>query len=443
MEIFKKRRVLIIVAAAMLAGFMLPKAYSAADQTYQQLRVLVEVMGYIKDSYVDPIDTKDLIYGAADGMVRKLDDFSQFMEPDVNKRVKSDTEGEFGGLGIRIAARDGFVTVITPMPGTPAYKAGILPGDKIVKINGEDAKDMLPDDAVKKLRGEPGTKVKLTIGRELEEKKGDDRWITKDFELERAKIVPEVVQYKMLESNIGYLRLTDFSGHATEEFTKALTDMKKQGMQAFVLDLRYNPGGLLTAAVDISKYFIGGNKMIVYTKGRAADSYQEFRAAAHAPYEDLPMVVLVNGGSASGSEIVAGAMQDNKRAVIIGTRTFGKASVQTIIPLSDGSGLRLTIARYYTPSGRSIHRNPKTGTGGISPDMEVKVSREDEIKVMEQFDKLFFPPTAEKAATQKTYSETFGKDKKDGQEKEYVDETLRRAVELLKAREAFSALKHG
>lgn len=415
------------VLAAFFMGTVFPLAYSAVDQTYQQLRVLVEVLELVKDNYVDETDSKKLLYGAANGIVRELDDFSQFMDPDVNKRVKGDTEGEFGGIGIRITSRDGFVVVITPMPGTPAYRAGIMPGDRIVKIEDESVKDMSPDDAVKKLRGAPGTKVRFTIARDPESKSTDAPALIKEFTLERAKIVTEAVDFKMLENGTGYLRLAEFSGHMMQSTSKALDSMSKDGMKALVIDMRYNPGGLLAGAVDFSKLFMGENRMVVYTKGRKAENYQEFRCGRAAKYSALPLVVLVNGGSASASEIVAGALQDNKRAVIVGARTFGKGSVQSILPLSDGSGLRLTVAKYYTPSGKTIHRDPKTGAGGIVPDITVDVPRETERRLMEQMDKLYAQGKEPISAVKK--------------EDMVKDEALIRALEILKAREAFISLK--
>ncbi|MDD2772262.1 MAG: S41 family peptidase [Elusimicrobiales bacterium] len=423
----KGKRYLLWIFAAFLVGMLFPRAYSAVDQTYQQLRVLVEVLELVRDNYVDQVDTKKLIYGAAEGVIRQLDDFSQFMDPEVNKRVKSDTEGEFGGLGISIVSRDGYITVVSPTPGTPAYKAGIMPNDRIIKIEGESTKDMFPDDAVKKLRGAVGTKVKFTVAREPEGKTPGAPWAVKEYELERAKIVPEVASYKLLDDKIGYLRLADFSGHMMDEAADGLAAMKKKGMEALVVDLRFNPGGLVVGAVDLTKLFLSDNKMIVYTKGRKPENYQEFRSGRAAPYAGLPLVVLVNGGSASSSEIVAGALQDNKRAVIIGSRTFGKASVQSIIPLSDGSGLRLTVAHYYTPNGKSIHRDPKTGIGGIVPDIALDISPEADARSIRQKDQIHTPGKEPVSAVKP--------------EDMVKDEALARAVEILKARDAFINLK--
>lgn len=420
------RKLLLVTLSALFIGAVFPYVNFALDNTYQQLKVIVDVLELIKDSYVEKIDAQKLVYGAARGMVEELDDFSQFMEPDVYVRVKSDTEGEFGGIGIRVDTKDGWLTVVTPLPNTPAWKAQMLPGDKIIKIEGESTKDLIIDEAIKKLRGKPGTQVKITTAREPEDK--DAEWVTRDITLTRELIKTENVKWRMLDNKTGYIKIVEFTGHVTENFDKAMADLKGKGMESLVIDLRYNPGGLLSAAVDICKLFMNGNKMIVYTKGRKPENYQEFRANGTAKHELLPLVLLVNRYSASASEIVAGAMQDNKRAIVIGERSFGKASVQSMIPLSDKSALRLTIAKYYTPSGKSIQRDAKNETGGITPDIEVKVPVETEKKLLQQSEEIFFP----------------GKEDKPEKKKDQArDEMLERAVELLKAREVLGNLKPG
>ncbi|MBU2573104.1 MAG: S41 family peptidase [Elusimicrobia bacterium] len=423
MKNIKKIAVISLISAVI--GISFPYINFAVDQTYQQLKVIVDVMELIRENYVDEIDAQKLVYGAAGGMVRELDSFSQFMEPDLYKRVKSDTEGEFGGLGIRVAMSDGWLTVLTPLPDTPAYRARMYPGDRIIKIEGESTRDMIIDEAVKKLRGVPGTQVKITTAREAEDKNAE--WVTTDLTIIRELIRTENVKSTMLDNKIGYIKIVEFTGHVVENFTKALKGLKTQGIDSLIIDLRYDPGGLLAASVDVSKLFIDSNKMIVYTKGRKPENYQEFRANAQAPYPELPLILLVNRFSASASEIVSGAMQDNKRAVVIGERTFGKASVQSMIPLSDKSALRLTIARYYTPGGRSIHRDEKKDTGGITPDIEIKVPIETEKKLIQQAEELFYP----------------GKENGKAKKKENLvkDEVLDRAVELLKAREVLGNLR--
>lgn len=413
------------VSLFLCGTWVLPKAYAAADKTYEQLKLLVDILEDIQEDYVEEVDTQKLIYGAAAGMVKTLDPFSQFMEPDMHKDIKSETEGQFGGLGIRIAYKDGWISVITPLPGTPAYRMGILPDDRIIKIEDDSTKDMSLSDALQKLRGTPGTKVKITIAREPEDAKKD--WTTQDYTITREIIKIQSVYHKMLDGQIGYIRITEFSAGTQDDALKALSEMKQQGATALVLDLRNNPGGLLSSAVDIASDFIGDSKLIVYTQGRRSDSRQDFRANAKAPFGSYPLVCLVNGGSASGSEIVTGALQDHHRAVIIGERTFGKFSVQQVIPLSDGSGLRLTVAHYFTPAGRALYRDEKKGTGGISPDIEVNVPREAEIKLQIQQDEIFVPGKQPKSMLK-------------GEER-VKDEILERGVEILKAREVLGNLK--
>jgi carboxyl-terminal processing protease len=403
-----------------------PVLRSAADQTYEDMKMLIEVMNLIRDNYVQDIDVKSLVYGAAAGMVKTLDPFSQFLEPDAHKEMKTETEGEFGGLGIRIAIRDNILTVITPLPGTPAYRQGVLPDDRIIKIDGESTQDITIEQAVKKLRGAPGSKVVLTIAREGEKE-------LKDFTLTRELIKIESIRSKMLDNTIGYVRLTEFTQRSATDFDEALKALKAKGMTSFVVDLRNNPGGLLNVAVDVCRLFVGENKLIVYTEGRRQPK-QEFRADAVAPYATIPMVILVNHGSASGSEIFAGCMQDYHRAVILGAETFGKGSVQSVIPLADGSGLRLTTAKYYTPSGRTFHRDEKTGKGGITPDIAIDVPRDIEVKLQAQSEEIY-------GKQPKPEAKDKDKEVKEGKEPPVRDEALDRAQEILKSREIFMKMK--
>jgi carboxyl-terminal processing protease len=407
----------IVIASLLL--FCVPIVRSAADQTYEDMKMLVEVLNLIKDNYVRDVDTKKLVYGAASGMVHTLDPFSQFLEPDAHKEMKTETEGEFGGLGIRIAIRDNILTVITPLPGTPAYRQGILPNDRVVKIDGESTQDITIEQAVKKLRGTPGSKVTVTIAREGEKE-------LKDFTLIREMIKIESIYSKMLPDDIGYIRLTEFQQRSTDDFDKALKALKAKGMKRLIVDLRNNPGGLLNVAVDTCRLFVGENRLIVYTEGRRQPR-QEFHADSKAPYDQLPMVVMVNHGSASGSEIFAGCMQDYHRAVIMGSETFGKGSVQSVIPLADGSGLRLTTAKYYTPSGRTFHRDEKTGKGGIAPDIAIDIPRDVEVKLQAQEEEIYGKP-AEKPEGGKPA------------EAKVRDEVLERAQEVLKAQEIFKKM---
>jgi carboxyl-terminal processing protease len=390
------------------------------DTTYQQLKILMDVLNYTKENYVEEVDMEKLINSAAKGVTRALDPFSQFMEPNTFKELKVETEGQFGGLGIRIAIRDEWLTVITPLPGTPAYKAGILPGDKIIKIEGESTQGITIEEAVKKLRGTPGTKVNITIMRE-----GTKEPI--DYTIVRDIIKIEVVKYNpQLKNGIGYIALYEFNNNSLDEITKALKNLKEKGMKGLILDLRNNPGGLLNQAVEIAKLFIGENKLIVYTEGRRSPR-QEYRANDKAPFSDIPMVTLVNGGSASGAEILAGALQDNKRSIIIGSQTFGKASVQSVINLDKGYGLKLTTAKYYTPSGRMIQRSEKsevkgsteTYTGGIIPDIIINVPKEIEAKLYQQREEIYVSGKEPVSAVKK--------------EEQVEDVVLNRAYEILTA----------
>jgi carboxyl-terminal processing protease len=416
----KKRLGILVVTGIVFLG-ALPPVRSNVNQTYEQIKLLIDVLQHVREQYVSEVDQKSLIYGAAAGMVRTLDPFSQFLEPEAHKEMKTETSGQFGGLGIRIAVRDGWLTVITPLPDTPAFRQGVLPGDKIVKIEGESTQGITLGDAVNKLRGKPKSKVTISIMREgISE--------PKDYVIVRDIISIQTVKHRMLNETVGYIRLIEFIEPSVPDLLKALKKLEGQGMTSLVLDLRNNPGGLLSSAVDVVKVFMGDNKLIVYTQGRSQPR-QEFRADSKASYDQLPVALLVNHGSASGSEIVAGAFQDQKRAIVIGSQTFGKGSVQSIIGLDDGSALRLTTAKYYTPSGRSIHRDEKSKEGGIEPDIVVDVSQETEAKLQAQ------------------YEEVYGKDRKPEsivkEEDRVKDEMLERAVEILKAQALFQKIQKG
>ena len=277
--------------------------------------------------------------------------------------MQVETSGSFGGLGIEITLKDDILTVVSPIEGTPAYRAGLQTGDRIIKIDGLSTKDMQLPDAVKRMRGKPGTKVTITVVRE-------GMTEPKDYEITREQIRVQSVRSHELGDGIMYIKLRQFQEQSPHDLDTALDKFAKNGMKALILDLRNNPGGLLTAAVEVSEKFVEDGKLVVYTEGRIRNQNMRFSAHAKKAYTQIPMVVLVNQGSASASEIVAGALQDYQRAMIVGTQTFGKGSVQTIIPLSDGSGLRLTTAKYFTPKGRSIHGK------GIAPDIVVEAPKE-------------------------------------------------------------------
>jgi carboxyl-terminal processing protease len=329
------------------------------DEMYRNIDIFTEVLSRIEKNYVEPKDSKDLINGAIKGMVRSLDAHSSFMTKEEHQELMMETSGSFTGVGIEITIKDNILTVVSPIEGTPAYKAGIKAGDKIVKIEEKSTQDMTMMDAVKNIRGPKGTKIKLTIMRQGEEK-------PLVFSITRDVIPLRSVRHHLLTPRIGYVRISNFRSKTTEDLVAALEDMEKENrLKGLILDLRNNPGGLLNQAVEVSDIFLDSGT-IVSTKGR--NPAQNIEASAHKNDRavDYPIIVLVNSGSASASEIVAGALQDNKKALILGTRTFGKGSVQTILPLSNGSGLRLTTARYYTPSGRSIQ------VSGIHPDIEME-----------------------------------------------------------------------
>jgi len=347
----------LIVSITMTHG----KIKAESEDMYEKLKVFSDVLSIVQKNYVEETKPEDLIYGAINGMLRTLDPHSSFMRPDLYKELQVETKGSFGGIGIEITIRKGILTIVSPIEDTPGFKAGLKSGDKIVKIEDEYTENMTLLDAVKRMRGPAGEKVTISIMR-----KGFIE--PKDFTLTREVIRIKSVKYKLLEENtIGYIRLSQFQEKTGGEFNKAL-DTLEQGdnpLIGLVLDLRNNPGGLLDQAVKVCDTFLEEG-LIVYTQGRTEGQQMRFTAHPNIKPHDYPIIVLVNGGSASGSEIVAGALQDHNRAVILGTPTFGKGSVQTIIPLNDRSGLRLTTARYYTPSGKSIQAT------GIIPDVVVK-----------------------------------------------------------------------
>lgn len=338
---------------------------------YESIELFTDVMAIVKKSYVEEVDTKKLVYGAINGMLASLDPHSSFMPPDTYKEMKIDTKGAFGGLGIEITIKDGILTVISPIEDTPAFKAGIKAGDQIFKIDDKFTKDLNINDAVKRMRGPKGSKVVLTIMRE-----GFDK--PKEFPLLRDIIQIKSVRSRMLDNGYGYVRVAQFQEKTDEDLSKALKALQEENkgtLSGLVLDMRNDPGGLLDQAVKVADHFIEDG-LIVYTEGREKDSKMQFSARRGGKEPHYPIVVLINGGSASASEIVAGALQDHKRAVVMGTQSFGKGSVQTIIPLSDESGLRLTTARYYTPNGRSIQAK------GITPDIVV-----DQLQLPKESDK--------------------------------------------------------
>jgi carboxyl-terminal processing protease len=363
MEQNQRRRIWVfgpMVMVALLFGVLIGKGWERtghATETYEELRTFSEVLTQVQKNYVDDTKVKDLVQGAIRGMLSTLDPHSAYMTPEMYKEMQVETKGEFGGVGIQIGVKENRLAVIAPIDGTPAQRAGIKAGDYITKVNEESTKDLSLMDAVQKMRGPKGTKVNLTIQR-------DGSSDAMQFTLVRDTIKIESVKSKVLD-NIGYVKLTQFQEATGRDLGRALKQFKEQKVQSTILDLRNNPGGLLTAAVEVSEQFLPNGKLVVYTKGRESKK-DEWFAKGRDQMDDSPMIILVNEGSASASEIVAGALQDYGRAVIVGTTSFGKGSVQTILPLGDGSGLRLTTAKYYTPKGRSIQST------GITPDIVIK-----------------------------------------------------------------------
>jgi carboxyl-terminal processing protease len=382
-----KRKVFLSVAVTALAlnfllgarTYSLSKETDSKDTAYPNLELFSTVLERVRRDYVDGADvTYDkLVRNALRGMVGELDPHSEFLEPKGFQDLQDDTQGAFGGVGVVVSPRDGFLTVVAPSDESPAFKAGIKTGDRILKVNGRSAERMTVQDAVGVLRGEPGTEVTLTIER-------PSTGQTLDFPLKRAQIKVDMVKdlnnkrdFRLGEDKIGYIRLVQFGEKTGAELDDAIKRLRAQGMTALVLDLRWNPGGLLDQAVEVCQKFLPKGQLVVTTKGRRAAEDMVRRAGGRGDLvmdkdgKSLPMVVLVNGGSASASEIVAGCLQDTKRALVVGETSFGKGSVQSVIPLPDGSALRLTTAKYYTPSEKVIHEH------GVTPDIVVPATEEE------------------------------------------------------------------
>jgi carboxyl-terminal processing protease len=345
------------------------------DNGYSILTVFTRALQLVRQDYVDgnKVSYRDLMYAAMRGMLNSLDPHSQFMEPSDLRDMQEDTHSEFGGLGIVVTTRDNIITVVSPMEDTPGFKAGIMPGDQILRINGIVTEKMSLQDALGMLRGNPGQKVTLTIFRPSTKE-------TKDYALQREIIkVPSIKDAKILpvtgktDLKIGYLRITQFNEPTAQELSQRLDELQAQGMQGLIMDLRFNPGGLLTSAVDVVSLFLPPKTMVVYTEGRSASQRREYLTErAPKPRPNFPMIVLVNGGSASGAEIVAGALKDLNRAILVGETTFGKGSVQSVIQLPDGSALRLTTAKYFTPSKKVINER------GVEPNIRASLTIEQE-----------------------------------------------------------------
>ncbi len=429
-----------MIAVALLGGILIGKGWEPtghASETYEELKTFSEVLNQVQKHYVDETKPKDLIQGAIRGMLATLDPHSAYMTQEMYKEMQVETKGEFGGVGIQIGVKDNRLAVIAPIEGTPAYRAGIKAGDFIVKVNDDTTKDLTLMDAVQKMRGPKGSKVNLTIQR-------DGTPDPMVFTLVRDTIKIESVKAKVLE-NLGYVRLTQFQEATGRDLLKAIKQFREQKVQGAILDLRNNPGGLLTAAVDVSEQFLPNGKLVVYTKSREGKK-DEWFAKSKDQLEDLPIIILVNEGSASASEIVAGALQDWGRAVIVGTTSFGKGSVQTILPLGDGSGLRLTTAKYYTPKGRSIQAT------GITPDIVVKLAPTGTGKTADgkgndkEGDPKALPPSKDNGKLDQSGSKNGATPQAPAQDASgepslETDAQLQKAVELLKSWKIFKELK--
>ena len=415
----RKRTVLVLLIIGFVAGAIsvynisFAEKQKAPDDLYKELELFSDAISIIRTDYVEEKKSKDLMYGALKGMLSSLDPYSQFMDPETYNEMKIETEGEFGGIGIEITLKDDLLTIISTIDDTPAYKAGLKAGDKIVKIDGTITKDLTLIEAVKKLRGKPGTDVNIIVLRESEKK-------LMEFTITRSIIkIASIKKAEILEPGIGYIRLVEFQENTPRDLSDALKKLEAENMKGLVLDLRNNPGGLLDVAVDVAGKFLEEGEMVVYTKGRVENQNIEFKSRNKNNHLDYPMIVLINSGSASASEIVAGAMQDHKRGLILGTKSFGKGSVQTVVPLSDGSAVRLTTSKYFTPKGRSIHGE------GIMPDITVEYEeRSVKDKEIDKETAIFEKLLDEK---QKTEQEKIAEKKK-----EELDNQLLRAVDVLK-----------
>jgi carboxyl-terminal processing protease len=351
------------------------------DSPYPSLELFSYVMEKVRKDYVDgqKATYQDLVYGALKGMLNTLDPHSEFMEPEKYKELQSDTQGAFGGLGIVVSMKDNFVTVVAPMDDSPGFKAGILSGDRIIRIDGKSTEKMSLQDAVKTLRGEPGTEIRLTVFRPTSSQVQEFTLTRSVINIDMVKDVNGKKEFPLGDHKIGYVRLVQFGEKTSDDLEAALRTLRKQGMQALVLDLRWNPGGLLEQAVDVCEKFLPRGQLVVTTEGRnATQNSSRYANGRGDELKGMPIVVLVNLGSASASEIVAGCLQDVKRAIILGEKSFGKGSVQSILPLQDGSALRLTTAKYYTPSHKVIHEE------GITPDIPVPMTDEEDRDVQLQ-----------------------------------------------------------
>ena len=456
---FGNLRIILVISLVFIVGVAIGlgrfhKVSALSNSTYEDLKVFTDVLGLLQRDYVEETNSKDLVYGAIKGMLETLDPHSAFMPPNTYKEMQEETKGRFEGIGIEIEMKNSILTVVSPIVDTPAFKAGIQAGDQIVKIEGEPTKNLTLLDSVKRLRGPKGSKVTISIMREGFTK-------PQEFTLIRDVIPVKSVRYELLEKEYGYIRVTQFQEKTDSEFEKAMKALEEEtkgSLKGLILDLRNNPGGLLDQAVKVTDRFVESG-LIVSVEGRREDQKIKFYAHPEGTVNHYPLILLINGGSASGAEIVAGAIQDHGRGILLGTQTFGKGSVQTIFPLKDGSGLRLTTARYYTPNGRSIQAK------GIVPDIAVKPSQTEGekavpvpkfpserdlerhlIDVGKGLPKEKEPPQEKEPTTEQLKKEETKKEeskKEETKEKKPTDIQLERALELLKSWEIFKGVAQG
>ncbi len=424
-----KRKFLIAALVILLAGILIgQQMVQASPDTYEDLKAFTQALELVQRNYVEKPDTKELMQGAIRGMIASLDPHSSYMSERQFKEMNVDIKGEFTGVGIQIGIKNQQLTIIAPIEDTPGFRAGLAAGDKILKINEDWTKDMSIEQAVDKMRGPKGTAVRLMILRDSWDK-------PKEFKIVRDIIKVQSVKSKMLDNSIGFVRIIQFQGQTPEELEKALKSLEAKGMKKLILDLRNDPGGLLDASVDVSSKFLPKDSLVVYLQGRQKTDRKDFLTTSSETPRAYPMVVLVNTGSASASEIVSGALQDSKRALILGTQTFGKGSVQTVFPLESGGGIRLTTAKYYTPSGRSIQNV------GITPDIEVKLPTVKEPKDGEPVHVVVREKDLERHLKNETVKEEKKKEQPAAEEDftmevmpkdEKDDVQIQRAVEILK-----------
>jgi carboxyl-terminal processing protease len=359
--------VFVIVTALIAGTWAVGRVQETQDNTYSNIERFIQVLTKVRDHYVEPVTSDKLMDAAIRGMLRTLDPYSQYLDKEEAQRLETTTHGAFGGIGISIGIRDGWVTVISPIEGTPAWRAGIQGGDRIIKIDGASTEGLSLDDAMRKMRGEKGTNVTLTMFRE-----GRDKPL--DFTITRDIIQIKSVPYAGILSNgVGYIRLSNFSERSRDEIDAALAKIEKENPKGLILDLRYNPGGLLSQAVEVSEEFAPRGKKVVYTRGRDPSQNKDFFSSSDQPHSRYPLVVLVNQYTASASEIVSGAVQDLDLGLVAGQTTFGKGLVQTVIPLTrsvKGPKLKLTTAKYYTPSGRCIQKDEQLKDGALASEDE-------------------------------------------------------------------------